>query len=208
MRIEKKIFEEELTILLLIVENYWGTSRNRFSAVIVQTRSTQSERVFAKLRLRSETETKGSFLFFFLRFHGWSSRIISRSAWYGCAPSTKRSYTHGSRNLPRYRRLSRKVMASVSNERDGIPRYRSKSGHLSFRLKAISLLRFLRKILTSLPLSLSLSLSSIVDGKIVSAFIIVRVEDNFKDHTWNVKTRERKIKNFEIMLPSMYLIIR
>lgn len=24
MRIEKKIFEEELTILLLIVENYWG----------------------------------------------------------------------------------------------------------------------------------------------------------------------------------------
>ena len=49
-------------------------------------------------------------------------------------------------------------MASVSNERDGIPRYRSKSGHLSFRLKAISLLRFLRKILTSLPLSLSLSL--------------------------------------------------
>lgn len=94
-------------------------------------------------------------------------------------------------------------MASVSNERDGIPRYRSKSGHLSFRLKAISLLRFLRKILTSLPLSLSL-----LDGKIVSAFIIVRVEDNFKDHTWNVKTRERKIKNFEIMLPSMYLIIR
>lgn len=64
-RIEKKIFEEELTILLLIVENYWGTSRNRFSAVIVQTRSTQSERVFAKLRLRSETETKGSFLFLF-----------------------------------------------------------------------------------------------------------------------------------------------
>lgn len=96
-------------------------------------------------------------------------------------------------------------MASVSNERDGIPRYRSKSGHLSFRLKAISLLRFLRKILTSLSLSLSLSL---LDGKIVSAFIIVRVEDNFKDHTWNVKTRERKIKNFEIMLPSMYLIIR
>lgn len=95
-------------------------------------------------------------------------------------------------------------MASVSNERDGIPRYRSKSGHLSFRLKAISLLRFLRKIL-NLPPSLSLSL---LDGKIVSAFIIVRVEDNFKDHTWNVKTRERKIKNFEIMLPSMYLIIR
>lgn len=72
----KKIFEEYIIIfarvgdvLLLIVENYRGVHNRVINAI--------DTRAFSKLPREGKIKMKGRF---FLPFHGWSSRVISRSA--------------------------------------------------------------------------------------------------------------------------------
>lgn len=95
--------------MLLIVENYRGVHNRVINAI--------DTRAFSKLPREGKIKMKGRF---FLPFHGWSSRVISRSA-YGCAVRNEAIYTVQETCRAIGRRLSRKVMASVSNERDGIP---------------------------------------------------------------------------------------
>lgn len=72
----KKIFEEYIIIfarvgdvLLSIVENYRGVHNRVINAI--------DTRAFSKLPREGKIKMKGHF---FLPFHGWSSRVISRSA--------------------------------------------------------------------------------------------------------------------------------
>lgn len=76
IKLRKKIFEEYIIIfarvgdvLLLIVENYRGVHNRVINAI--------DTRAFSKLPREGKMKMKGRF---FLPFHGWSSRVISRSA--------------------------------------------------------------------------------------------------------------------------------
>lgn len=76
IKLRKKIFEEYIIIfarvgdvLLLIVENYRGVHNRVINAI--------DTRAFSKLPREGKIKMKGRF---FLPFHGWSSRVISRSA--------------------------------------------------------------------------------------------------------------------------------
>lgn len=76
IKLRKKIFEEYIIIfarvgdvLLSIVENYRGVHNRVINAI--------DTRAFSKLPREGKIKMKGRF---FLPFHGWSSRVISRSA--------------------------------------------------------------------------------------------------------------------------------
>lgn len=76
IKLRKKIFEEYIIIfarvgdvLLSIVENYRDVHNRVINAI--------DTRAFSKLPREGKIKMKGRF---FLPFHGWSSRVISRSA--------------------------------------------------------------------------------------------------------------------------------